>query len=1433
MGPENDRNLLFAVLAVQLKGLSPERVMEIAVAWSADPSKTLAEHLRARNLVTEDDVALLERLADETVAACGDDTQRALDSISGGDTLRRSIAGVRPRPAQDTIPMGGEFPYEDGLELSGVKETPGRYSQISEYARGGMGRVLLVHDAHLGRDIALKELLIPHDAEKPSTAASPMRESAAVLERFLQEARITGQLEHPSIVPVYELGRRDNGTLYYTMRLVRGDTLSAALAHCKDLQGRLAMLKNVVDLCQALAYAHSRGVIHRDIKPSNIMIGEFGETVLLDWGLAKARGHEDLYEAKLQDRVDKLVKPGDRPLDTREGDVIGTPHYMAPEQAEGLISALDERSDIYAIGAVLYELLVGKPPYRGTSSAEILGKVLDGPPEPLRAINPELPPELVSICEKCMARDPQRRYGRMKDVAEDITRFQTGAFVLSYRYSAPEVFRRWYRKHRLVLNTAAVALLVLIAAGVLSYLSIWSASKREHDQRLAAEAARQKETIAREEADAARDRMETEHYYAQLNLAQARRESQEYASATKALWRIAPEKRDWVWGLLLNACNPDRFTIREDSTIQYGDWLPDGKRFLTMASGGPPKLWNGESGELIREFENGEGWYNTLKFSRDGLLLAATSANDNVTSWDVETGRVLSKSAYKGVSLGLAFDANQQHVWVGYMDGYVRAIDCVTGHILEELDFQSGPIGLLDTVAGAPLLLALTNEGNFLAYDLEQKAVRYTQRAQLMYLSPKGDKLLLLLSDPPVAVVTDTTTGDRISTLDIPAHNMVSACFSKAEDRVSVASVDGWTAVLDVSTGERVFQIGAGEPVWWSPFVDEDQKLVACTNGNRFYVYDLKLGEELLRYAGEGTILNVAPVTPDGRRLLSVPATKHAQVFDTLRPTGILQVVNPFLKNGWLTGLATAPSQETFAVTWGEKDTLVYDANDGPIASVVTSAAVNAHAAFCGGEEQLAYAGDGYTTILLNLLTGDARPGYVSDTPVYCITSSPDGEFLFTAGDSGVITQWRADDASPVRQFQGPSTVLALALVPGEDTLASGHADGEVRFWDIERGNLLSEVKAHHAPCGALAFSPDGLRWASYGNDDALYVWETRSEKRLLTYRFGGVQAWTRYVLPTVAFSPEGRFLSVRGFNQPSVVLSVETGDVVYRDGGFNSLLYALPERQEVMRFSSYGSVQRLVLPSPDIYTAEAEAAKSLYQDYKKRGLSVPGQVALSHVFAFVERNELRGTLSYLSGLTVDSGGNGGGLNLQTGQLPVGAHRYALKPGDAITGIDGRAWSTTEEAGARLEAVLASLGERMETTRFALVREDHPLTLSVITVPAKEIEEGVVTDEATLGAFLEYLLTALDSLGSDECPSLWVPVLAVSKDADREVLANVGLMASDRVIAIDGVPFGDASSAASRLLAVADHVRAGEAKQFRMDLQRGLGRLVHLTIEVQ
>jgi serine/threonine protein kinase len=291
------------------------------------------------------------------------------------------------------------------------REVEGRYTRLIEAARGGMGRVWLARDSQLGREVALKEML--HETGETLTPSDPPPHPAGG--RFAREARITAQLQHPAITPVYELGQRLDGTLYYTMKFVRGKTLSRAITEARSFEERRRLLPHFVDLCQAIAYAHSRGVVHRDIKPANVMVGDFGETVVVDWGLAKVANEET--PSPPGESAGPWTGTGDR---TMAGHAVGTPAYMPPEQALGRLDEVDEKSDVYSLGAVLYEILTGRQPYAGDTAAAVIAKVVREPAPPARAVDPAVPEEYARICARAMARDRSARCGSARELAAEI-----------------------------------------------------------------------------------------------------------------------------------------------------------------------------------------------------------------------------------------------------------------------------------------------------------------------------------------------------------------------------------------------------------------------------------------------------------------------------------------------------------------------------------------------------------------------------------------------------------------------------------------------------------------------------------------------------------------------------------------------------------------------------------------------------------------------------------------------------------------------------------------------------------------------------------------------------------------------------------------------------------------------------------------------------
>ncbi|WP_026602556.1 serine/threonine protein kinase [Methylomonas sp. 11b] len=333
------------------------------------------------------------------------------------------------------------------------------YSLRGAVGVGGGGQVLLGFDERIGREVAIKELL--------DQAAN---EDAELSARFLREARITGRLEHPGIVPVYDLGKKQSGAPYYVMRLVRGDTLAKALKACNAemlaehaLARRLSLLDRLIDVCEAVAYAHSKGVIHRDIKPGNIVLGPFGETIVLDWGLAKVENEADLAPL-LHAASTQAADDGEL---TRMGDILGTPAYMAPEQANPDFGIVDTRSDVFALGCILYYLLAGHPPLRG-SADEILARLSSLAPMP-SARDPKLPMplELIAICDKALAKDKSLRFPNAASLADELCAYRDGRLVSAYAYSRGELVRRFIARNKVVLAASlAVLLAILIGAGL-------------------------------------------------------------------------------------------------------------------------------------------------------------------------------------------------------------------------------------------------------------------------------------------------------------------------------------------------------------------------------------------------------------------------------------------------------------------------------------------------------------------------------------------------------------------------------------------------------------------------------------------------------------------------------------------------------------------------------------------------------------------------------------------------------------------------------------------------------------------------------------------------------------------------------------------------------------------------------------------------------
>jgi eukaryotic-like serine/threonine-protein kinase len=470
---EIESNLLFAVLAMQADLIDDFQFWEALRHRIEHVEKPLADLLVERQWISVGDRHALQQWQQRKVekygtiraalAACpGEEIPLLLEHLDAPEALLSAFdhsSEASPEFVQNSAdgnakPMKVQVLVSSLTYHAGTRDRYERYSLTSLHATGGVGRVWLARDAALGRNVALKEL-------RPEFVDNP-----ALWSRFLQEARITGQLQHPGIVPVYELkSRAYDHQPFYTMRFVEGRTLSEAVDsyHKKRATGEAgpldlrSLLGAFIGVCNAVGYAHSRHVVHRDLKSLNVIVGDFGEVMVLDWGLAKVFGSEELASIDTSAEI----------CETHAGQILGTPAYMAPEQAAGQLDRIGPRTDVYGLGAILYEILTGRAPFSGDSVEEVLAKVCKGgPPPPLRSGGAGTA-ALEAICLRAMATRAEDRYGSARELADEVDRWLADEPVRAFREPLAARLARWVRRHRPVvagavslLATATIALAV-------------------------------------------------------------------------------------------------------------------------------------------------------------------------------------------------------------------------------------------------------------------------------------------------------------------------------------------------------------------------------------------------------------------------------------------------------------------------------------------------------------------------------------------------------------------------------------------------------------------------------------------------------------------------------------------------------------------------------------------------------------------------------------------------------------------------------------------------------------------------------------------------------------------------------------------------------------------------------------------------------------
>ncbi|MHC5211782.1 MAG: protein kinase domain-containing protein, partial [Planctomycetota bacterium] len=1057
-----------------------------------------------------------------------------------------------PRDPEDA-PLSSEssadpssFVFEVVRRLAGRGEGYGRYTLKGEVARGGQGAILRVWDEDLRRHLAMKVTLgkVGETSGEKSGETPPV--DSKTLGRFLEEAQVTGQLDHPGIVPVHELGLDDQGQVYFTMKLVKGQDLRTVFERVRE--GRegwtqTRALDALLRVCEAMAYAHSKGVIHRDLKPANVMVGKYGAVYVMDWGLARVMGQADRKDIRLQaaptlteskvrsDRRDDT--DAESPLVTMDGDVVGTPSYMSPEQARGDLDAMGPASDVYSVGAILYHLLSGHMPYvpSGTrlNGHAIWGMVQLGPPAALHDVARGAPEELIAICEKAMAREIADRYPDMGAMAEDLRAYVEGRVVKAHRTGAVVELAKWVRRNRLLAASILVALLLgLGGLGATSWVQS-RAKGRLADQNVLLE-------TARGEAVANADRANEQAAAARASQARAEAAEEE---GRRRLYVTDMQLAPFLWEdpRATAAQLADRLAVHDPAASPATSPANVGKHDL-----------RGFEWFYFDHLVNG----GSTVLPHDGAVLDVVLADDGRVITLDERGRTASWSAEIDLATDVPASTERPDARLGALSADGGRAAVVAGDALHLIDTRSGVETQVPGLGGPDVLdLALSDDGGLLVL-LRDHAVQWidARTGDVSFAVEKedahrGSSRLALSSDGrTVAVSPAGSTGEQCTIRRWDGGDQV-ATGSPLENHSSIKahalSPDGSllavgfrlsldVAVFDAVTGKRLARdqsvhkarvtalgfsqdgslLATGDEqgtigLWTSPWtlapdrtlkghgravvdlrLDRDQ-LVGVSEGGAARRWDLARPHDAASWL-DGT--DPDPVFSSDGKLIATSHDERVVLHDALTGTPVRTLAT---EDGLVSSLALSPDARTLAVGRKSAD----QARNITLWDVASGR--------CVAE------------------LGSIHPRWPEMTWVYrspdALAFTPDGRHLVVGfGDR--------------HAFFRPAGIRIL------------------RIYEVATGRTFEPPDDPGQGCVSIAFSGDGRRMVTASHDGSARIWDTGTWSVLHRLVRPGV-----YAMEDASISRDGRFVATAEYTNTISLWDAETGGLLETLPGHTSMV--------------------------------------------------------------------------------------------------------------------------------------------------------------------------------------------------------------------------------------------------------------------------------------